>query len=422
MLESAVRLALGAGELVAPGPQLSERLALLQAQVLASLWPMLLLGGAVALLVLLGMLRRWDRARPGPQHSAAGEEGGAGSASYEEGRLPAPAPRTQNGIAGQQEQRARQSHEAKVPVNCQLLTSVGMREKKLLKSKKKKKTQCSEKGASKDHVSAEKDKLPEEEEGVWQTKISSREKRHLRKERLKQKENHSRESLGTMVVEAVFDGDGKGTVWPHTVSGTEDNSSSGQGALCESGTKTDGGSALRNSEATGEEFEPTRSEEDVFSNVGTWDIAEAKAYPVTFGTLPELSMELRNLKSKSSQDNPSKYNWNANLPFLTVDDAWLGQHDPLAIDLNSDWNAPTEEWGNWLGVEETGTGPEREKPQQGLEMRTEEGRRELISMKHSSHATCTSFKIPQDPANNLPHNDVPGKKERRKRKKMRKET
>ncbi|XP_034622458.1 protein LYRIC-like isoform X2 [Trachemys scripta elegans] len=402
MLESAVRLALGAGELVAPGPQLSERLALLQAQVLASLWPMLLLGGAVALLVLLGMLRRWDRARPGPQHSAAGEEGGAGSASYEEGRVPAPAPRTQNGIAGQQEQRARQSHEAK--------------------SKKKKKTQCSEKGTSKDHVSAEKDKLPEEEEGVWHTKISSREKRHLRKERLKQKENHSRESLGTMVVEAVFDGDGKGTVWPHTVSGTEDNSSSGQGALCESGTKTDGGSALRNSEATGEESEPTRSEEDVFSNVGTWDIAEAKAYPVTFGTLPELSMELSNLKSKSSQDNPSKYHWNANLPFLTVDDAWLGQHDPLAIDLNSDWNAPTEEWGNWLGVEETCTGPEREKPQQGLEMRTEEGRRELISMKHSSHATCTSFKIPQDPANNLPHNDVPGKKERRKRKKMRKET
>ncbi|XP_050806833.1 uncharacterized protein LOC127049685 isoform X5 [Gopherus flavomarginatus] len=342
MLESAVRLALGAGELVAPGPQLSERLALLQAQVLASLWPMLLLGGAVALLVLLGMLRRWDRARPGPQHSVEGEEGGAGSASSEEGRLPAPDPRTQNGIAGQQEQRARQSHEAKVPVNCQLLTIVGMREKKLPKSKKKKKTQCSEKGASKDHISAEKNKLPEEEEGVWQTKISSREKRHLRKERLKQK--------------------------------------------------------------------------------GTWDIAEAKAYPVTFGTLPELSMELSNQKSKSSQDNPSKYHWNANLPFLTVDDAWLGQHDPLAIDLNSDWNAPTEEWGNWLGEEETCTGPEREKPQQGLEMRTEEGRRELISMKHSSHATCTSFKIPQDPANNLSHNDVPGKKERRKRKKMRKET
>nr|XP_032630032.1 protein LYRIC-like isoform X3 [Chelonoidis abingdonii] len=341
MLESAVRLALGAGELVAPGPQLSERLALLQAQVLASLWPMLLLGGAVALLVLLGMLRRWDRARPGRQHSAEGEEGGAGSASSEEGRLPAPAPRTQNGIAGQQEQRARQSHKTK--------------------SKKKKKTQCSEKGGCKDHISAEKDKLPEEEEGVWQTKISSREKRHLRKERLKQKENPSRVSSGTMVVEAVCDGDGKGTVWPHTVSGTEDNSSSRQGALCESGTKTDGGSAVRNSEATGEESELTRFEEDVFSNVGTWDIVEAKAYPVTFGTLPELSMELSNQKSKSSQDNLSKYHWNANLPFLTVDDAWLGQRDPLAIDLNSDWNAPTEEWGNWLGEEETCTGPEREK-------------------------------------------------------------
>ncbi|XP_038252075.1 protein LYRIC-like isoform X1 [Dermochelys coriacea] len=382
---------------------------------------MLLLGGAVALLVLWGMLRRWGRARPGPQRSAAGEEGGAGAASYEAGRLPARAPRTQNGIAGQLEQRARQSHEAKVPMNCQLLTSVSMREKKLLKSKKKKKTQCSEKGASKDHVSAEEDKLPEEE-GVWQTKISSREKRHLRKERLKQKENPFRVSPGTLVIEAVCDGDGKGTVWPHTVSGTEDNSSSGQGALCESGTKTVDGSTVRNSEATGEESEPTRSEEDVFSNVGTWDVGEAKAYPVTFGTLPELSMELSNLKSKSSQDSPSKYNWNASLPFLTVEDAWLGQNDPLAIDLNSDWNAPTEEWGNWLGEEETCTGPKREKPQPGLEMRTEEGPRELISMKHSSHAICTSFKIPQHPANNLPHNDVPCKKERRKRKKMRKET
>ncbi|XP_067400965.1 uncharacterized protein [Emydura macquarii macquarii] len=326
MLESAVRLALGAGELVAPGPQLSERLALLQAQVLASLWPvLLLLGGAAALLALLGMLWRRGPARPDPQHSAAGQEDGAGAASCKAGRLPATAPRPHNGTAGQQERRARQSHAAKIPVNGQLLTPVTMREKKLLKSKKKKKTHCSEKEASKDHVSGEKDKLQEEEEGVWQTKISSREKRHLRKERLKQKENPSRVSPHTSMVEAVCDGDGKGTCWPHSVSGTEDISSSGKGALSESGTKTDCGAAVRNPEAAREESEPSRSEEDVFSNVGTWDVAEVKAYPVTFGTLPELSMELSNLKSKSSQDSPSKY-WNANLSFLTVDDAWLGQY------------------------------------------------------------------------------------------------
>uniref|UniRef100_A0A8C8RTR1 Metadherin n=1 Tax=Pelusios castaneus TaxID=367368 RepID=A0A8C8RTR1_9SAUR len=235
-------------------------------------------------------------------------------------------------------------------------------------------------------------------------------------------ENPSRVSPHTSVVEAVCGGVGKGICWPHTVSGTEDISSNGKGALSESGTKTDCGATVRNLEYTREESEPSRSEEDVFSNVGTWDGAEEKAYPVTFGTLPELSVELSNLKSKSSQESPFKYHWNANLSFLAVDDAWLGQHDPLAIDLNSDWNAPTEEWGNWLGEEETCTEPERAKPQQGLEIRTEEDPRELISVKHSSHAICTSFKIPQDPVINLPNNDVPGKKERRKKKKMRKET
>ncbi|XP_074847418.1 uncharacterized protein LOC142011583 isoform X2 [Carettochelys insculpta] len=400
MLESAVRLALGAGELVAPGPQLSEHLALLQAQVLTSFWPMLLLGGATVLLVMLGMIRCWGWMRQGPQLSAMVEKG-AGGASCKTEHLPVTALRTHNGTAGhgQQQQRVRQSHATK--------------------AKKKKKAQCSEKGASKDHTFAEKDKLLEEEEGVWQTKMSSREKRHLRKERLKQKENSSRVSPGTLVVEAVGDGDGKGTIWPHAVSGIENNSAR-KGVLCESGTKTDGGSALRNSEATREDSELPQSEEDVFSNVGTWDVAEVKAYPVTFGTLPELSMELRNLKSKSSQDSPSQYHWNANLSFLTVDDAWLGQDDPVAVDLNSDWNAPTEEWGNWLGEEEMCTGAEREK--QGLEIRTGEGPSEVLSMKHSSHAICTFFKVPLDPANNLPHNGVPVKKERRKRKKMRKET
>lgn len=35
--------------------------------------------------------------------------------------------------------------------------------------------------------------------------------------------------------------------------------------------------------------------------------------------------------------------------------------DPSVIDLDSDWKAPTEEWGNWTGDEEHQTGDEREK-------------------------------------------------------------
>lgn len=35
--------------------------------------------------------------------------------------------------------------------------------------------------------------------------------------------------------------------------------------------------------------------------------------------------------------------------------------DSSAIDLDSDWKAPTEEWGNWTGDEEHQTGDKKEK-------------------------------------------------------------
>lgn len=38
--------------------------------------------------------------------------------------------------------------------------------------------------------------------------------------------------------------------------------------------------------------------------------------------------------------------------------------DPSAIDLDSDWKAPTEEWGNWTGHEEHQAGDEKEKVRQ----------------------------------------------------------
>ncbi|XP_075353980.1 uncharacterized protein LOC142408003 isoform X1 [Mycteria americana] len=427
MLGPAVRLALGAGELLPAAPGLPGRL-------LALLWPALVLGAA-ALLVLRGLRRGW--AAPGPRRRPAGEaqkeeeeeeeedeedeDGPAGAGGRAAGALPARQP---------EEQR----RTAQVPVNGQLITSVNVREKKLLKPKKKRKAQCSDKEVPKDLLSVEKDKL-QEEEGVWQTKISSREKRHLRKERLKQKDP-SRASLGSSAVEPAFDWDEKGAVWPVT----EDTSGGGKGALI---AKAECGTALKASGAIREESVLSRSEEDVFSNVGTWDIAEVKSCPVTFGTLSELSRELDNMKSKSSEDSPSRCCWHASSTFLPADDAWQGQDDPSAIDLDSDWKAPTEEWGNWTGDEEHQTGDEKEKdlpkgkagihfclsglesktqrkkkkievkeakggaglrhPQQGLETRMEEGPSDLISTKHSSDAVCASFKKSLDVANNSPN-------------------
>ncbi|KAK2534081.1 hypothetical protein Q9966_007501 [Columba livia] len=376
-----------------------------------------------------------------------------------------------------------------VPVNGQLMTSANFGEKKLLKPKKKRKAQCSDKELPKDLLSVEKDKL-QEEEGVWQTKISSREKRHLRKERLKQKDP-SRASMGSSAVEPAFDWDENGTVWPLT----EDTGCSGRGALI---AKAECGTTLKAPGALREESVPSQSEEDVFSNVGTWDIAEVKSCPVTFGTLSEFSRELvsayqkfkfvwrsnwlmnaksgpepfrdakgkyryiqidiyaqnsmcsvlflyaDNMKHKSSEDSPSRCSWHISSTFLPADDVWQGQDDPSAIDPDSDWKAPTEEWGNWTGDEEHQTGAEKEKdlpkgkagihfclsglesktqlkkkkievreakggaglrhPQQGLETRTEGGSRDLVSTKHRSDAVCASFKKSLDVANNSPNN------------------
>ncbi|XP_035416058.1 protein LYRIC-like [Cygnus atratus] len=388
----------------------------------ALLWPLLALGAAAAAL----LVRRGLRRGPATEEEEAEEE-------EEEPR--------------QQREEARSS--AQVPVNGQLVTSANIREKKLLKPKKKKKAQCSDKEAVKDLLSVEKDKL-QEDEGVWQTKISSREKRHLRKERLKQKDA-SRASQGSSVAKPAFDWDEKETGWPLT----EDTGGRGKGALI---TRAECGTVLKASEATREESVLSQSEEDVFSNVGTWDIAEVKSCPVTFGTLIELSKELDNVKSKSSEDSPSRCCWSTSLTFLPADDVWQEQDDPSVIDLDSDWKAPTEEWGNWTGDEEHQTGDEKEKdlpkgkeginfclsglkskmqrkkkknevkeargaaglmhPQQGLETREEEGPRDLISTKHRSDAVCASSRKSVDVPNNPHTNNVPGKKERRKRKKM----
>ncbi|KAM9561997.1 uncharacterized protein ACIB01_005403 [Guaruba guarouba] len=435
MLGPAVRLALSAGELGLP------------ARLPALLWPAVLLGAAAAALIVLRGLRR-GRAATGPRRLRR-ENGGARGQEVEDEDGPR---RAAGALPARQPEE--QKRTAQVPVNGEIITSVNIKEKKLVKPKKKRKAQCSDRKVPKDLLSVEKDKL-QEEEGVWQTKISSREKRHLRKERLKQKEDPSRASLGSLVAEQAFDWDEKRALWPLT----EDTSGGGKGALI---AKAECGTTLKASGAIEEESVLSLAEEDVFSNVGTWDIAEVKSCPVTFGTLSDLSRELDNVKNKSSEASPSRCCWHTSSTFLPTDDAWQGQDDPSVIDQDSDWKAPLEEWGNWTGDEEHQTRDEKEKdllkgeagfhfclsglkskmqqqkkkmevkkakgraglrlPQQSLQTRVEEGPRDFLSRKHSGDAVCPSFRNSLDVANNSPSNGVPGKKERRKRKKMKKET
>ncbi|XP_066559834.1 protein LYRIC isoform X2 [Amia ocellicauda] len=216
-------------------------------------------------------------------------------------------------------------------------------DKKQMKPKKKKrKTDNVEEKFVKDTFPG-KDKT-EEEMGVWVTKISSREKRQLRKERMKQK--------------------------------------------------------------------------------GTWDLKDLKSEPVTFGTVPDFTSEFgASPEDISSQASPSHGQWRAQMASLGVDEAWLGLDYPFDVDQSSDWNPPSEEWGNWCEESSALAQPEGHRPPgqgPGKKLK-EDGEKGSASVKSSQwEADDSDIK---GLAGTGPSDEPGTKKDRKKKKKkMRKET
>ncbi|XP_041045743.1 protein LYRIC-like isoform X3 [Carcharodon carcharias] len=155
----------------------------------------------------------------------------------------------------------------------------------------------------------------ETDEGAWETKISSREKRQQRRRDKGINETSSVDSsLPAVGSEAV-------PAQQHTVA------SAGLGPRKTKGVETAGAWAGVNDRMNTSEQKPP------FSNVGTKAaVAGASSEPA----------------SQSSTADP---HWDANPAPSPIDDAWSGINGTSTADPSSDWNAPTEEWGNWL-VEE----------------------------------------------------------------------
>ncbi|XP_078069181.1 uncharacterized protein LOC144493697 isoform X2 [Mustelus asterias] len=294
--------------------------------------------------------------------------------------------------------RKRRKEKAKVPVNghpplsndVQLIPVEETKgslatEKKALKAKKKK--QRSDERSKEQSVSGSKERN-EEEAGDWVMKISNREKRQLRKERQKKKcdttgffdpsfplySDGSKATSRTAKDNRGSDDQEETVAWnapPDSVGDTvcswneaTDKASTWQ--LTEGGDvspvswgpsdrpmATSGwGVTAKDLSSSGVDWDTADSaEQDIFANIGTWDNkAGVRNPPVTFGAFPD-PPEAITQDSTSSQDSPSRCYLSASLTSHTIDEAWLGLDDPFAIDLNSDWNPPTEEWGNWTGEE-----------------------------------------------------------------------
>ncbi|KAG9336862.1 hypothetical protein JZ751_003210, partial [Albula glossodonta] len=196
-----------------------------------------------------------------------------------------------------------------------------------------------------------KDKSEEEEAGVWERKMSSREKRQLRKERMRRKENPRGTSQQRPLVKEP-----RWNALPHTEGvwqprPGETGSSAGGGLHGGPEGRTTGasrretrpqesGKAGKTNRRAVEWAPPSRLEEDIFSHV------DVKTEPVTFGTVPDLSSEFE---------------------------------DSSDVDQTSDWRPPREEWGNW-GGEETPAGQEAGQGQ-NLGKKAKDGREVLVTQR-----------------------------------------
>lgn len=319
--------------------------------------------------------------------------------------------------------------------SIQSTTVVDKKQVKL--KKKKKKTEIVVERLSKG-VTPDKEESDEEEAGVWVTKISSREKRQLKKERMKQKDTAKAvapEALSCDTAILWDDGVDKETDWQ----ASPQNAHPDTGGWGEADSKVQGcvwrelkpRDAVQTSRRPVEWAPPGKPEEDIFSHVGTWNVKGVKTEPVTFGTLPDFSSELDSPDSISSQQtSPSHCLWSTQLPNFGVDEAWLGLVDPFVVDQNSDWSPPAEEWGNWTGesisLAQPQTANEKQQGQGPGRRAGQENLKGVVSVNPSQWAAGGS------PGNtHMEYKSLAGsvstdsqdtKKERKKKKKIKKET
>ncbi|XP_038664520.1 protein LYRIC-like isoform X2 [Scyliorhinus canicula] len=99
----------------------------------------------------------------------------------------------------------------------------------------------------------------------------------------------------------------------------------------------------------------TWSEHALFPSIGAWagvnDRINTSEQKPPFSTVGAKTAVASTASEPASQPSTADPQRDANPAPSPVDDAWSGINGISTADPSSDWNAPTEEWGNWL-VEE----------------------------------------------------------------------
>ncbi|XP_016815200.1 protein LYRIC isoform X1 [Pan paniscus] len=106
----------------------------------------------------------------------------------------------------------------------------------------------------------------------------------------------------------------------------------------------------------GKDWGRSWSDRSIFSGIAAWSSVDrgmntSEQNSASFASLTLNSAVSGSTAEPVSQSTTSDYQWDVSRNQPYIDDEWSGLNGLSSADPNSDWNAPAEEWGNWVDEE-----------------------------------------------------------------------
>ncbi|XP_066873177.1 protein LYRIC isoform X4 [Kogia breviceps] len=201
----------------------------------------------------------------------------------------------------------------------------------------------------------------EVDEGAWETKISHREKRQQRKRDKVQSDSGSLDSTIPGIENTITVTTEQVTTASFPVGSKKNKVSSG---LNENLTVNGGGwneksVKLSSQISAGEEkwnsvSPPSAGKRKTEPSAWGQDSGDANANGKDWGRSwsdRSIFSGIGSTAEPVSQSTTSDYQWDVSRNQPYIDDEWSGLNGMSSADPSSDWNAPAEEWGNWVDEE-----------------------------------------------------------------------
>ncbi|XP_040350001.1 protein LYRIC isoform X1 [Herpailurus yagouaroundi] len=108
--------------------------------------------------------------------------------------------------------------------------------------------------------------------------------------------------------------------------------------------------------ANGKDWGRSWNDRSIFSGIAAWSSVDrgmntSEQNSASFASLTLNSAVSGSTAEPVSHSTTSDYQWDASRNQPYIDDEWSGLNGLSSADPSSDWNAPAEEWGNWVDEE-----------------------------------------------------------------------